>query len=85
MLVILAAVAVVLAIVLPHAGEAKDAQTAESAQEQAEDLPLDTSFVVSDSQSEIADQTDPAPEASPNIDPGTGMELEEDELPIMTP
>ena len=39
----------------------------------------------SDSYSVDAEELKEEDEYVPNIDPGTGMELEEDELPIMTP
>ena len=39
----------------------------------------------SDSYSVDAEELKEENESVPNIDPNTGMELEEDELPIMTP
>jgi hypothetical protein len=78
-LAVIAVAALVLLLVLPRGGKAEGPKTEFLTEE---GLPLDTG---SSGGNAGAGQTGPAPEASPNIDPGTGMELEQDELPIATP
>ena len=88
LLALLVVVAVVLTIALPkRAGLDRDASRPRALSRQLLDegeLPLD-SFPHDDAAalSDSAEQEDE--ELVPNIDPGTGMELEENELPIMTP
>ena len=88
LLALLVVVAVVLTIALPkRAGLGQDVSRPRDLSQQLLDegeRPLD-SFAHDDAAalSDSAEQEDE--ELVPNIDPGTGMELEENELPIMTP
>lgn len=81
-LAVLAIAAVLLLIFLPRLGAAEDTKTQQPEPLTEEGLPLDTNPAGTSSETQTADAQQ---EAAPNIDPGTGMELEEDELPIATP
>ncbi len=81
-LAVLALAAVLLLVFLPQAGAGKDTKAQESAPLTEEGLPLDTNPSGTSAETQ---STDDEQEPAPNIDPGTGMELEEDELPIATP
>lgn len=80
LLAVLAVAAILLVLLLPRAGEAKKDDPAAEVILNNEGLPLDTSASTTAAGSVGTDT-----ESSPNIDPGTGMELEDDELPILTP
>ena len=81
-LAVLALAAVLLLVFLPRAGAGKDAKAQEPAPLAEDGLPVDTAPADASAESQSGDAEQ---EAEPNIDPGTGMELEEDELPIATP
>ena len=77
---LIAIAAIVLVIVLPRGAQEKKADPVLETAGNDESLPLDTGAAKAPS-GESGEDT----ESAPNIDPGTGMELEEDELPILTP
>jgi len=81
-LAVLALAAVLLLVFLPHGGAGKDTKAQEPVPLTEEGLPLDTDPAGTSAENQSADAEQ---EAEPNIDPGTGIELDEDELPIATP